>query len=587
MLDPAQAPVGASSLPALQRHAAHRLHFTIQQSVKNSYSVWLISFFIALAAWRQVPAWLSLGWTVMVGAAYTARIRYLRGGRDRQAVEADHGAWERRFMVSTLACATVVAVGPALFFPVASEASRMYMTMLLCAWLAGAMASLGSIPRLFAAYSVFFVGGVALGWLLSETEYQLQIILMLGLYGIIVSSFSRNFARMVDDGVEIRFVNERLMADLNAAKDAAEEASAAKSRFLAVASHDLRQPLHAVTLLNGLLGRPQPPQSIVEISRHMARSLATLERLFSSVLDFSKLEAATVKPSLAWVALPALVEQVAAEYRPNAALKGLTLTHNCDDVEIHTDAHLMERILRNLLENAVKFTHRGAVSIAAGFAGDAFIVTVADTGPGVPANLRGEIFKEYFQVRDRKADEGLGLGLAIVQHLAGLLDMAVSVRDNLPQGALFELRIPGDRIRAIQLADIARQTASAHLDLAGLTILCIDDDAACLEALQALLKAWNARVLLARSPAAAHATATDTPEIDVILSDYELGDPQNGADLILALRERLGPVSGAILTGSAAAVQAHRAGRIEFPVLMKPVAAQELGELLEVFREMQ
>ena len=578
---------GADPKADLQRQAAQSLHFTIQQSIKNSYTVWLISLFIALAAGRHVPWWMSLGWALTVGLAYTARIRYLRDGRVLPVVQKDPVAWLWRYQTATLACAAVVAVGPALLFPPAPEVSRMYMTMLFCAWLAGAMASLGALSRLFAAYCAFFVGGVAVGWLMSDTGYKLQITLMLGLYALVVYGFSRSFARMVNDGVEIRFLNERLMAELKSAKEAAEKSSAAKSRFLAVASHDLRQPLHAVTMLNSLLTRPQAPQSVAEISQLMGRSLATLERLFSSVLDFSRLEAATVKPAPAWVALPDLVDQVAAAYQLNAELKGLKLTHECQAVEIHTDANLMERIVRNLVENALKFTDRGAVNISAGFVGDEFVMAVADSGPGVPANLRDEIFKEYFQARESNADEGLGLGLAIVQHLTGLLGLTVAVKDNQPQGAIFELRIPVSEVRAAKTGGANGQVACERADLSGLVVLCIDDDAASLDALHALLTDWNAYVVLARSPQEAHARAAELPAIDVIVSDYELGSAINGAELILELREQLGPVAGAILSGTLAAVEEHRAGRIEFPILTKPVVIRELRSLLEVFREMK
>ncbi len=591
MLDNKRPVADQQAAKTTQPQAAHRLHFTIQQAVKNTYSVWLISFFVALAAWRSVPIGITLGWTLMVGVAYAARVGYLRGGCDWGAVEADVALWARRFTVSTLACGAVVALGPVLFFPSASETSRMYMSLLLLGWLSGAMASLGTYPRLYAAYAVLFSGGVGLGWLVSDTAYKVEISIMLCFYALIVSSFSRDFARMVNEGVEIRFVNERLVAELQAAKEEAEEASAAKSRFLAVASHDLRQPLHAVTLLNGLLSRPQSPESTMEISRHMGRSLSTLERLFGSVLDFSRLEAASVKPSFGWVALPTLFEQVVAGYRPAAALKGLTLTHGGRDVEIYTDAQLMERVLRNLVENAIKFTKSGSVGLTAGFSGREFMVSVEDSGPGIPANLRGEIFKEYFQASDRQAGDGLGLGLAIVQHLAHLLDLSVTVRDNQPKGARFELRLPPERVREMPPIRSEARSPAGSIDLAGLTVLCVDDDAASLEALRALLVDWNCRVVLASSSSEAHARVSKESRIDVILSDYDLGGAGgeycNGADLIVALRERLGPVSGAILTGSTAAVQEHRAGCMEFPVLVKPVAVRELGELLEVFREMR
>lgn len=567
--------------------AAQLLRFTVRQSVKNSYTVWLISFFVALAAWGQVATWLSMGWVVSVGIAYTIRVFLIRGAQTSQALEAQHDFWLRRYNITTVTCAVVVATGPAFFFPAVSETARMYMSVLLCCWLAGSMASVGAYAGLFAAYAAVFTGGVAVGWALSDAGYKVEILVMLALFAVVVITFGRSFARLVSEGVEIRFVNEQLMARLDAAREAAEESSAAKSRFLAAASHDLRQPLHAVSMLNGLLTRAQSPESVADISRHMARSLSTLQRLFSSVLDYSRLEAGAPEPVPSWFELAPWLDRLAAEYQPIAAQKGLVLRHDCPAVQIRSDAQILERILRNLIENAIKFTDQGNITLTAARTDDSLTLTVADSGPGIPDNLKAEIFKEYFQACAEKKEEGLGLGLAIVRHLAPLLGMGITVRDNQPRGTCFELQLPQASVREARGQAPEVPPAPGAVDLAGLTVLCIDDDAASLGALRALLVDWNALPLVATSPREAFDEAARNPTIDVILSDYELGTSINGADLILALRERLGPVSGAILTGAATAIQAHRDGLIEFPVLLKPFATGELRELLEMFKDMR
>ena len=567
--------------------AAQLLRFTVRQSVKNSYTVWLISFFVALAALSHVPAWISVGWALSVGLAYTIRVLLIVGARDSQTLEAQHGFWLRRYTITTVACAVVVATGPAFLFPAASETARMYMSVLLCCWLAGSMASVGAYAGLFAVYAAVFTGGVAVGWVLSDTTHKVEILVMLALFAVVVITFGRSFARLVSEGVEIRFVNEQLMARLAAAREAAEESSAAKSRFLAAASHDLRQPLHAVAMLNGLLTRPQTPESVADISRHMARSLSTLQRLFSSVLDYSRLEAGAPEPVPTWFALAPLLDRLTAEYMPTAAQKGLALRHDCPMVQIHSDAQILERILRNLIENAIKFTDQGAVTLTAARMDDGLNLTISDTGPGIPDNLKADIFKEYFQACAEKKEEGLGLGLAIVRHLAPLLGIGITVRDNQPRGTCFELCLPRTSVREAPCPVSDAPLAPRAIDLGGLTVLCIDDDPASLHALRALLVEWKVSPLMATSPQQAFDEAARNPSIDVILSDYELGAPINGADLILALRERLGPVSGCILTGGAAAIQAHRDGLIEFPVLLKPFAARELREMLEMFKEMR
>jgi len=581
------APGSDDGSPLTSPVAAQLLSFTVRQSVKNSYTVWLISFFVAMPAWGLVPAAVAIGWVLSVGLAYTVRVVLIRGAQNGHVLDGRLDWWLRIYRISTVACALVVAAGPPLLFPAVSETSRMYMSVLLCSWLAGSMASVGAYPGLFALYAVVFTGGVAVGWLMSGADHLAEILVMIALFVAVVITFGRSFARLVTDGVEIRFANDRLLAELQQARQAAEESSAAKSRFLATASHDLRQPLHAVSMLNGLLARPQSTENVMDISRHMARSLSTLQRLFGSVLDYSRIEAGSTTAVPTWFALEPFLDRLVSEYQSGAELKGLALRHHCEAVQIHCDAALLERVLRNLIENAVKFTDQGVVAVTSTVDNDGLILSVADSGPGIPDNLKSDIFKEYFQASTEKKEEGLGLGLAIVRHLVPLLGMRITVCDNQPRGARFELSLPPAAVRPAPRQTLDERAPEAAVDLAGMTVLCIDDDEVSLQVLHALLSDWNAFVLLAASPQEAFEAAAGTAGIDVILSDYQLGAALNGAELILALRERLGPVSGAILTGAATAIQAHRDGLIEFPVLLKPVADGELRELLEMFKDMR
>lgn len=568
-----------------KRKDIHNLQFTINQAVKNTYSVWLIALFAVVPAWSRAPAWLCLGWVLLVGTGYTARARQLRPGQVLAIVQSAPAAWTRRLNMWTLGCAVLAAIGPSLFYPYVSDIARMYICMLFCCWLAGAMASLGARPRLYAIYAALFTGGIWLGWLRSDSPYVLEILGMLALYTLVVSGFARNFARQVDEGVEIRFINERLIAQLTTAREAAEKSSEAKSRFLAVASHDLRQPLHAVTLLNGMLARPQPADRIAEISRQMGRSLTTLERLFTSVLDFSKIEADKIKPEFTWQPLTPLLEQVAHDYAPHAAQKGLSLGIQSLAVTVYTDPQLLERILRNLLENAIKFTDCGGVEVEARLSDRELIVAVSDTGPGIPANQREEIFKEYYQTASDKVSSGLGLGLAIVRRLATLLELTVTVKDCIPQGACFEIAAEASKVRYLSESEVANPDQShADIDLAGYFIVYIDDDASARDALGLLLADWGCRTVIAESLQDAIHKLDSQGTPDVVLSDYSLRDGRTGVEAIEEMRLRYGPVVGAILTGETSATQIRLAGELEYPVLGKPVTARDLRTLLEVFK---
>ena len=150
-------------------------------------------------------------------------------------------------------------------------------------------------------------------------------------------------------------------------------------------------------MLNGLLARPQSTENVMDISRHMARSLSTLQRLFGSVLDYSRIEAGSTTAVPTWFALEPFLDRLVSEYQSGAELKGLALRHHCEAVQIHCDAALLERVLRNLIENAVKFTDQGVVAVTSTVDNDGLILSVADSGPGIPDNLKSDIFKEYFQ----------------------------------------------------------------------------------------------------------------------------------------------------------------------------------------------
>jgi two-component system, sensor histidine kinase len=572
-----------SSALLVDRREIHSLHFTINQAIQNSYSVWILALFIVASAWQQLPFWLAASWVVAVGAAFSLRTQFLSPGRQLTQVEAMPVFWRSRLNVSTAACGIIVSVGPLLFFPLISDTAQMYMSMIFCGWLAGAMSSLGARPRLYAGYASIFALGVTTGWFRVQSDSRYEVFLMLLLFVAITSAFARSFGAQVNKSIEIRFENEQLVESLKVARVAAEESSAAKSRFLAVASHDLRQPLHAVSLLNGLMARPQSPEKITEISRQMTKALSALERLFNSVLDFSKIEADKIKPELAWVSVSALFGMLHTSYAAQAQAKGLEFNMTVSPMQVRTDADLLERILRNLLENAFKFTVNGRVSLDARVSENQLVIAVTDTGPGIAHNLRAEIFKEYYQGGDKTAN-GLGLGLAIVRRLCDILGFRVEVADAGHQGSQFNLLIDMNMVRSAQDA-LAEPVLESHQSaISGMFVAYVDDDAASREALALLLEDWGCRFVGAASleDLLKVLTANDPP--DALLTDLSLANGNTGLEVIAAVRLQFGAVSAAILTGDILALDAHTMGELEYPVLRKPVPARELHDLLEVFR---
>ena len=606
------------------------LHFTIGQSIRNSFSVWIIAGFVALATWYELRSWVPFAWFVAVGSAFTWRVHYLRPGLDLTQIRQHPFVWARRLRNSTLVCGAVVATGSLLFFPGASDYLRMYLTMIFCAWLSGSLASVGARFTLYRSYALIFIGGTLVAWLRTDSPRAVEIAMLLALFTVIAIGFGKRFAQQVDEGIEIRMQNEELIARLTDARIAAEESSAAKSRFLVVASHDLRQPLHAVTMLNGMLARAQSAERIGEITRQIDRALTTLSRLFVSVLDFSKLETGRVTPEPSWTLLSFLMDRVRHDYEAPAAGKGLRIESRAAPYAIYTDPELFERVLRNLVENAVKFTERGHICLSAekvetgsapALEGDAvpagedaagapadepgLRVVIADTGPGIPGNLREEIFKEYFQAAADARSGGLGLGLAIVRRLVRLLGMRIGVRDAQPVGTRFEIFIPAKWVQDAPAGEEQKFEQGPELDLTGMRVVYIDDDAYARDAVGMLLADWGCESFVAATPAEAfaqidkraaqlgfHGNGINSGDDEegyapqVILSDYSLGQGLTGVEVIERFRARYGPLSGAIFTGEASASEMKKLVDIEYPVLMKPVAAKDLRQLLEVFKSL-
>lgn len=565
---------------------SYNLNFTIIQSIRNTPAIYLVVGFIAVSFWPHCGPVKTIAWTSLVLLTFLLRVRLLRPACNIAEIQKSPDVWRSRYAWSTVGCGALVGLGPALFFPLNDDISRMYQTMVFCCWLAGAMASLGARRNVFIGYTACFVGGVWIGWLRSGSLHVTEISLLLLSFCVIIVGFTRGFSSQVNASIEMRFRNEQLVAQLNAAREAAEQASDAKSRFLAVASHDLRQPLHAVTLLNGLLARPQPPDRVGEISQQMSRALSSLEKLFSSVLDFSKLEVEKIKPVLEWVELQPLMQRLAQEYSQQASAKGLGLHFADMPWAVHADPQLLERIVRNLLDNALKFTQNGSVQIALVQRESGLMLSVCDTGPGIPGNLRGEIFKEYYQANRDSGKAGLGLGLTIVQRLAALLSWSVSVTDNSGGGARFDLLIPVSGVRAAAAPGKLNTPPVAALDLTGYFVVMIDDDPFARDAVRLLLTDWGCKTVIAESLGQAMALLAGQPVPDVVLSDFSLGEGQTGLQVMEAMRDKFGPISGAILSGETSVAQLHAEGEIEYPVLQKPVLAKDLRALLEVFKEL-
>jgi PAS domain S-box-containing protein len=388
-----------------------------------------------------------------------------------------------------------------------------------------------------------------------------------------------------DDGrmVEIQGVGRDITATKEAeellaeAKDAAELASAAKSRFLAAASHDLRQPLQALAMfVNVLSERDLDDKAKLLISRISDCSDA-LERLLGSLLDISKLDAGLFVPQRRDFNVGRVLERLCSEIRPLAEEKGLALHLVPCALQVDSDPGLLDRLLRNLLTNAVRHTETGKILVGCRRAGSNVRVEIWDTGVGIPDDQLDMIFEEFHQVgnpaRDRR--EGLGLGLAIVQRLSNLLDHPVDVRSWVGRGSGFAVSLPlaGDHAPAEMTLP-----ADEHPDVTGAVVVGIDDEADIREALGLLLAGWGYDAVVAGSAVEAIAKLEqERKKPELVVADYRLKLGHTGADAILAIRHVWGgDVPGFLLTGDTGPDRLREAAASGFEVMHKPIQPEKL-----------
>jgi signal transduction histidine kinase len=371
-------------------------------------------------------------------------------------------------------------------------------------------------------------------------------------------------------------LTERAIANkhLVTQKEAAEAANLAKSRFLAAASHDLRQPMHAINLYLGTLAHidmPQQAQSLVTKTRQCAE---TMDTMFRALLDMSRLDASVVRPELSEFPIELVLDRIRIQFEPEARAKKLDLRIAPSLQWVRSDPAIVERILRNFVANAVHYTERGGVVVGCRRKGGSLRLAVYDTGPGIPADKHSTVFEEFRQLGNPEHDnaKGLGLGLAIVERLARLLEAPIALKSALGFGSMFAVDLP--RVEHPQGSTvIAPSKQNESVGLAGLFVVVIDDETSILDATRALLERWGCTVVTASSGAEAiSALAGGNRRPDVVICDYRLRRGENGIKVIEALRDEFNEsIPALLITGDTAPEHFREIEASRLVVLHKPI----------------
>ncbi|WP_242112004.1 hybrid sensor histidine kinase/response regulator [Luteimonas aquatica] len=390
----------------------------------------------------------------------------------------------------------------------------------------------------------------------------------------------------------LRGMNETLEQRVAARTREADAAQQSRTRFFAALSHDVLQPLNAARLFTSALRESTDPGEQRHLAERVDTSLRAAEELLDGLLDISRLDAGALQPALSDFDAGDLLRQLLEQYAPVAAGRGIDLRlyprGRAQVLPVRSDRRLLRRVLQNFIANALRYTRSGRIVLAARLRGDHIELQVWDTGPGIPEHHLRQIFEEFrrFEQPTDWGEQGLGLGLSICQRISHILNHHLDVRSRPGHGSMFSIRVPRGQFseRGAAHDDAALREGPLPSDtLAGLRVLCLDNDPEILDGMRALLHRWHVRATTAATVDAALAAVDPVP--DVLLVDYHLHDRLHGLDALDALRARAGTdVPGALLTadGSDALKRAARARG--YRVLIKPIKPASLRAFLAAQR---
>jgi PAS domain S-box-containing protein len=385
------------------------------------------------------------------------------------------------------------------------------------------------------------------------------------------SSFVSSVIRDVTD-------RKRMEAEIIAARQEAERANKANSAFLAAASHDLRQPVQALSLLNGALRRTVKDERTLEMVKNMEHSLTAMTNLLNSLLDISRLDAGKVIPEFEDLPLQRIIDRLSAEFTRQARHKGLVFRAcNCG-AHVRSDPNLLSEIIQNLVSNAIRYTERGQVVLRCVQENGHCCLEIEDTGIGIDSDQLEEIFREFHQVRNpASSKEGFGLGLAIVRRLADLLEHDISVESSLGKGSVFRISMPITSGEVAVEEDPDLVEADVDTSASGLVIL-IEDDSSIANAWGHLLEAEGYRVATAASATEARTLIrhVDT-EPALVISDYHLLDGSTGVEAVTDIRKHFEQnIPAFIVTGDTSKVVKQAQTVANCTLLNKPVNTARL-----------
>jgi two-component system, sensor histidine kinase len=552
---------------------------------------------VTMLFWGLAPMAVMLPWMAAFGLMCLARFVLLRRYRRAAPVTlAEWQVWRLRSNAGTLVAASLWGLTGWIFYVQGAGLQQTGLIVIIYTFCVVGIPMLSIQPALYLAFAgLSFLPLVARIASVGDTyHYQLagELVLIISLTTVLANTYRQALQRAIDLKVQSDELAAQLRVETLAAEDArraAEVANRAKTQFFTAASHDLRQPLHAMGLFAEALRQKSHDSEVAQLVNSINESVDALEGLFSELLDITRIDSGGVDVNPDHFEIGGIFRKLRLHFEPTAFEKGLALRLRGAQHMVYADPLLVERILRNLVSNAIRYTNDGSVLVSCRRRGESLLLQVWDTGLGIREDQQTLVFEEFYQVpnTERVAPHqrrGLGLGLAIVKRLADLMAAPLSLKSQPGHGTVFSLELPlGKAVRS--RPPLPPGKGPMDITLNGRLIVVVEDEPAVLAGLEVLIKGWGATLAAFDSVASctAWAQSCDPARVkpDLLIVDFRLEDGRTGIDAIVALRSRFGQkvpaivVTGSTMTGHESDAQEH-----DFHLLIKPVLPNKLRAMI-------
>lgn len=599
------------SKPVFQEQAHHQeARLKIQamllarQVQRSPIFVLIVASVVVYVIYPFTDGWLAYSWLAAVALGLGLRFIYARRvTKDGNAQASADGSAQRHAQRNPPAPTKILrnltwfaffngcAIGisaPLFFFSDMLDTDRAVVSLVLVGVSAGGISTSAAYAPVFAAYVLPALLPMAISWaVMGHVQHILLCVLVLLLI-VILYSFVFENQKFLHESISIRFQQEQLVHELNAkheelvrAKERAEEAGQAKARVLAAASHDLRQPLHALSLYSAVLSQRPEPQALKEVSQQIDLSVRALSALLNALLDISRLDAGVYQIEQSSFDVHEVLQRIVNEFEPIAKRKGLGLLLDAHPVLTFSDPVVLGRIARNLIDNALKYTERGAVLVSLNVEATRIVIAVRDSGKGIPQSEQMRVFEEFYQLDNPSRDRemGLGLGLSIVKRLVELIGSNVVLASVLGEGSCFSWHVPLERRGAPLITGERFDDGKVFCMTQQLQILVIEDEAAIRHGMGLLLGAWGMAAHVCPDLAAA-TELMQQHEMDLIIADLRLEGGAIGLDVVNTLLKEFKVVPVLLISGETDPQKLKDVAASGFPLMNKPIQPETLRKTI-------